>query len=500
MKAQKLFPIMLAFATLIVSFTQAEVRQPIVAGTFYPADSASLSEMVVSHLEQTGITDKINGEIIALIVPHAGLIYSGRIAAHSYGLLKNTPINNVILCGPSHRFGFKGVSVYGPGVNWKTPLGTVACNDDLCRRLVDYNPSIMVIKEAHINEHSLEVQLPYLQTVLPDFKIVPIVLGSQDAQSIDILANALSSLKCGLNTIMIASTDLQHYRPASEGWKMDSLVIVCLENLDTGRLEHLLATSAVKMCGGGATLAVMKAAITNGADRARLLRYGDSGDLTGDKSSVVGYLAAVLYRSPNNSKDQGTAGETPEKSTIAKSDNFYLSEASRKRLLQIARESIEYYLANKSIPKFDVTDNLRLPGAAFVTLEKNNQLRGCIGHIVAVDPLYETVATCAVQAAFGDGRFPPVHVDEIKELHIEISVLTPMQKVESLDDIKVGRDGLMIVKDARRGLILPQVAIDYELNRTEFLQHTCDKAGLPSDAYKSTDVVIYRFQALIFGE
>ena len=181
-------------------------------------------------------------------------------------------------------------------------------------------------------------------------------------------------------------------------------------------------------------------------------------------------------------------------------EKFELSDSDKTKLLQIARETIENYLDTRQIPEFEVPENLKIPGAAFVTLEKHGNLRGCIGHVVAMEPLYKTVAVCAVQAAVSDPRFPPLRAEELKDIHIEISVLTPQQKVESLDEIEVGRDGLVIAQGSQRGLLLPQVATEYGWNRTEFLQHTCRKAGLPVSAYKSPGTEIYKFQALIFGE
>ena len=153
-----------------------------------------------------------------------------------------------------------------------------------------------------------------------------------------------------------------------------------------------------------------------------------------------------------------------------------------------------------TVPEFEVSDNLKKFGAAFVTLEKNGQLRGCIGHTSAVEELYKTVSTCAMQAAVSDRRFPPVEFKELKDIHIEISVLTPMQLVESWDDIEIGRDGLMIFKCNNRGLLLPQVDDDYKWDRITFLEQTCAKAGLPREAYKAPDAVVYKFQAVIFGE
>ena len=474
-------------------------RQPVVAGSFYPADSATLDSMVRDHLKRVTDRPDIDGEIVALIVPHAGLVYSGRIAACSYKLLEGSSINRVILCGPSHRYPFQGASVYGPQVQWHTPLGVIPCDDELCTAALQHD-GVNVVSNAHTHEHSLEVQLPYLQTVLSDFSIVPIVIGHQSERGIGILTTALESLEYDAQTIMVASTDWQHYKPASVGAPMDSLGISCLLNLDPDQLASLLASGDVEMCGGGVAVAVTRAALARGANRASLLRYGHSGEYSGDNSSVVGYAAIVLYRQHNGNDSSESKSSNQKEPSVNKKEPYRLSDTHKIRLLQIARQSIASYLKSGKIPAFDVPDILTDPGAAFVTLEKQAKLRGCIGYTQAVQPLYRTVSECAVKAATQDHRFSPVTAEELPNLHIEISVLTPLEEVGSLDEIEVGRDGLMIVLGNRRGLLLPQVAVDNGWDLTTFLEKTCWKAGLPIDAYKSPEAVIYRYQALIFGE
>ena len=175
---------------------EGAVREPAVAGSFYPADSSQLADLVQSHLDMAGNLPEINGQIIALVVPHAGLAYSGKIAAYSYKLLEDKDIENVILCGPSHRFRFDGLSVFGPFVTWKTPLGSIKCNNDLCDRLINYNGKIEAYKQAHVKEHSLEVQLPYLQSVLSDFQIIPIVMGNQTEENANVLAEEIGRASC----------------------------------------------------------------------------------------------------------------------------------------------------------------------------------------------------------------------------------------------------------------------------------------------------------------
>ena len=495
-----------AVLILLLSFcitgSYAAVREPAVAGTFYPNDSLELARTIAGHLELVNDLPEIDGRIIALIVPHAGIMYSGKIAAHSFKLLEDREIGNVILCGPSHRYRFDGLSVFGPFVTWKTPLGEVKCNNDLCDRLISYDRNIELFRQAQIQEHSLEIQLPYLQTVLDNFQIVPITMGLPRAETIDLLARALQMLDFDDRTVIVASTDWQHYRPAEIGRAMDSLGIDCLKNLDAKGLQAYLNSGQVEMCGGGPVAAVIKAAVEMGADRVKILAYGDSGDESGDKSNVVGYAAAVIYKSHENSdKPDSGSSETPVPLEGDKlPDPFELNRSQKQELLKIARRTLEKVLAGGEIPEFEVSDNLRKFGAAFVTLEKNGQLRGCIGHTTASDMLYKTVTQCAVQAATGDPRFQPVTEKELKDIHIEISVLSPMQPVRNLDEIVVGRDGLMIFKGGMRGLLLPQVAVDYGWDRTTFLEQTCRKAGLASEAYKDPDAVIFKFQAVIFGE
>ncbi len=491
----------LSLARLLCCDTvRAEVRKPVVAGSFYPADSTALARMVHDHLEQASDLPAVKGRIVALIVPHAGLVYSGAIAACAYKLLEESKVNTVILCGPSHHYGFEGVSVYGPGVVWQTPLGTVPCDDSLCRRLVNSSDRLAVIRNAHAREHSLEVQLPYLQTVLGTFRLVPITMGYPTGTTVEALADALANLDIDEHTVLIASSDWQHYRPASDGWPMDSLGMDCLKHLDADRLESYLQSGRVEACGGGAVVAVVKAAVAHGATRIKILRYGDSGDVSGDKSSVVGYVAAVLYATTGEESGQGNDRAEKAQGRPQPAPTFELSQAEKKTLLEVARTSIRRYLTDGSLPEFEVTENLQRPGAAFVTLKKHGQLRGCIGHTVASEPLYRTVSTCAVQAAVADPRFQPLKLPELDSVEIEISVLTPLQDVNILEEIEVGRDGLMISMGKRRGLLLPQVAAEYGWDRVQFLRQTCLKAGLPTDAYKSPHAHIQKFQAVVFHE
>ncbi len=463
--------------------------------------------MVTEHLGAVSSSEPIDGDIIALIVPHAGLVYSGPIAAHAYKLINGNSFDRVVLCGVSHRHRFKGISVYGPGIVWKTPLGEVPCGDEICRKLLGSFEGVEVIPEAHLQEHSLEVQLPYLQTVLTGFKIIPIIMGYPDEENITLLEKVLTGVPDEGRTVLIASTDWQHYRSASEGWKLDSVGIDCIKNLDADRLEKSLQTGKTEMCGGGAAVAVMRAAISRGANRVKILKYGDSGDQSGDKSSVVGYLAAVIYRSgKESSNDEVKIDEKSETAlSVTTTDTALFNERDltsdvKNKLLSLARNSILSYMENRTVPAIETDGCLGKPGAAFVTLTRNGHLRGCIGQTAATESISGTVANCAIQAAFGDPRFLPVGPDELPQLHIEISILTPLKKITSLDEIEVGRDGLMIAYGNSRGLLLPQVAASYRWSREEFLIQLCRKAGIPPESYRRPEAVIYKFGAIVFGE
>lgn len=491
--------------TLIGATSYGAVREPAVTGNFYPSDSVELDRMVTGHLDAVKELPEINGRILAIVVPHAGLIYSGHIAAYGYKMLEGRDIKNVIICGPSHHYRFDGLSVYGPFIKWKNPLGLVECNKDLCDKLISSDRNIELFRQAQLKEHSIEVQLPYLQKVLDDFEIVPIAMGEQSPKTIDLLTDALVSIMDDPGNVMVVSTDWQHYRPAEIGWAMDSLGIECLKELNPDRLQSYLSTGQVQLCGGGPAVAVIRAALKLGADGVKILAYGDSGDISGDKSKVVGYTAAVIYKAAEPvepDKSEKTELESTPVPIEGKKlpDLFALDRENKRELLKIARKTLESYLDGSGIPDFQVSDNLKKFGAAFVTLEKNDQLRGCIGHITATDMLYKTVADCAVQAATEDPRFPPVSRQELDGLHIEISVMSPIQPVEDLNEIVVGRDGLMIFQGARRGLLLPQVATDYGWDREEFLEQTCRKAGLDKNAYKDSSAIIYKFQAVVFAE
>jgi AmmeMemoRadiSam system protein B len=267
------------------------VRRTAVAGSWYPADRETLAREVDRHLDSAG--EPPRGEPIAIIAPHAGLMYSGPIAGHAYNLLRGRDIEVAVLVGPSHYVGFEGVAIYERGA-FDTPFGAVPIAEHCASAVATASRHVAPHPTAHVREHSLEMQLPFLKRVLPDATIVPLVMGHQRRETANDLGDAIATAVKGLRAILIASTDLSHYQNAATASKLDSRVIGQVQRFDADGLMSLLETFPEHACGGGPTVSVMRAAKLLGARDARVLKYGHSGDVSGDKDAVVGYLAAAF--------------------------------------------------------------------------------------------------------------------------------------------------------------------------------------------------------------
>ena len=324
--------------------------------------------------------------------------------------------------------------------------------------------------EAFDKEHSLEVQLPFLQTVLKDFTIVPILIGSPSRQTFEHLISKLTTI-LDERTLLVASTDLSHYHAYSTAKEMDSKVIAAIERLSASDTLDLLRTDKSELCGGFPVIIVMEAARRSGANLGVVFKYANSGDIAGDKERVVGYASVGLYKSP-------------------------FTREEKKELLALARNAITGYVTNGKAPEVEIKNSkFKTDGAVFVTIKENGSLRGCIGHIQAVMPLYQSIIKNAVAACSSDPRFPPMKKEELKDMEIEISILSPFVPLKDVKDIQVGKHGLYIMKGMQSGLLLPQVATEFGWDRNTFLEHVCMKAGLSKDAWK--DAEIYTFTAEI---
>jgi MEMO1 family protein len=272
------------------------IRRPAVAGSWYPGSAAALAAAVDALLRQAPAAH-VGGDLIALVSPHAGLMYSGPVAAHAYQLLRTRAFDVAVLVGPSHYVGFDGVALYADDGGFETPLGTAAIDRECADALQRASPIVRTMPTVHGREHSLEMQLPLLMRVAPSIKIVPLLVGAQTAATAEALGDALAQAVRGRRALLVASTDLSHYHDAQTAARLDRVVIDCVERLDADGLQRALDVQPEHACGGGPTVAVIRAARMLGANRATILNYADSGDVSGDKSSVVGYLAAALARS-----------------------------------------------------------------------------------------------------------------------------------------------------------------------------------------------------------
>ncbi|PKK83351.1 MAG: hypothetical protein CVT49_09115 [candidate division Zixibacteria bacterium HGW-Zixibacteria-1] len=473
-----------------------EVRHPAVAGAFYPADPMALTKMLAEFFAKAK-KKPLSGRPIAIIAPHAGYVYSGKTAAMAYKHLEGQQYDVVVVISPSHTIFFQGSSVYD-GDAYQTPLGTVEIDTELSRKIGSMHPSIYLSNKGHTGgsirgEHSLEVQLPFLQQVLGKFKLVAIVLGDQEEATCRVLGEVLASALGGLNSLIVASSDLSHFHEEKEARKLDGHIQRAVEEYDADKLLNALMSGRGEACGGGPIAAAIIASKKLGGEEVIITGYSTSGETTSDFSEVVGYLSALIVSSKAVPKRDTAMGSPAKKKYqgLVKEDKEYL--------LKLAKDAV---VAAMNKEKFSVSEPsarvLKENSGAFVTLKIRGALRGCIGMIRAAKPLYQTVMEMAQAAAFEDPRFEPLTKDELDHIEIEISALSPLQRVEDPEQIQVGRDGLMIVMQMHSGLLLPQVATENNWDRTTFLEQTCLKAGLPKSSYKDKAAQIYRFTAEVF--
>jgi MEMO1 family protein len=438
-----------------------DTRPAAVAGLFYPSDARALAREVdhllgAVALEGTACAPKM------LVVPHAGYVYSGSIAAQAYALLApwRGHIRRVIVLGPTHRVAVRGLAL--PDVSaFATPLGRVELDPDAPSRLSGLS-QVRVNAEAHAQEHSLEVQLPFLQRVLGTFTLVPLAVGEASAAQV---AQVLERLWGGDETLVVISTDLSHYLSHAQAQARDRATVERILQLDPA-LDHAQACGATPL--GGALLAARVHGLVP-----RLLDLRNSGDTAGDRDRVVGYCAMAFEARAD------TAGAIDD--TGAEDDDPVLARA----LLSRARNAIARALdlPTAAEPGHPALDS---PGATFVTLHLDGELRGCVGGLSAERPLADDVRMHALAAAFRDPRFEPLAVEEFAELDIEVSLLEPAQPVaarteaEAHQALRPGIDGVLLEWRGRSATFLPQVWQQLPLP-AEFLGALKRKAGLAAD-------------------
>ncbi len=467
------------------------IRKPTAAGLFYPEDPVLLRSMILEMLE--GPSRQVSGSIKSLIVPHAGYSYSGKTAACAYREIRHSSFKRVIVVAPSHQDAFRGVSIYS-GDTYQSPLGEIEVDRDFCDLLGEKCAVAKISDKGHrvapgsrFGEHALEVQLPFLQCALGEFKLVPLIMGQQDLGTAARLGQSLAALDDCESTLIVASSDLSHFHSYEKARSMDLKFLEALQQFDYFTLSHFLDSGEIEACGGGPVLAAMIASENRGAEKCELLEYKNSGDIdSATRNRVVGYASALLIKDPERSADPITS---------------WLTTGEKTYLLDLARISVESAVSggeNKILEEL-IPEKLMEKGAVFVTLTEDGSLRGCIGSIIPHDMLYRAVASAAVSAALHDPRFRPVTTGDLPNLSYDISVISRFKLVADIDEILVGKHGLLIESGFNKGLLLPQVATEHSWDRLTFLQQTCIKASLPRDAWMDPLTDLFVFSASVFS-
>lgn len=454
---------------------EENIRKPVFAGTWYPSDARELKNTINLYIYNSKNIN-FNGEIKALIVPHAGYAYSGQIAGDGFRQLQNREYKNIFILGTSHRYYLTNVSASNFEY-FSTPLGEIKVSKK-SREMEEKEEIISIIEEAHKQEHSIEVELPFLQEVLEDFQIIPLIVGESNSNELkEVLTKYL-----GEEDLIVVSADLSHYHEYNQALITDAYTIKNILELNS---EEVLNSEIDSPWGVASLLEIAK----EKSWKPYLIAYANSGDITGNKTSVVGYGAIVFV------------DEKYEKES-------YFTEEEREFMLNLARESAEEYLKKgktMELNEKEVPERLKENKACFVTFTENNQLRGCIGHILPQKPLYECIIENSINAAIKDTRFSPVIYDEMKNIRIDISILSVPVKLEYsnpeelLSKLKTKEHGVIIQRDSYQSTFLPSVW-EFIPNKKEFLANLCVKAGMEGECWTDQKTQIYFYTAEDFSE
>ena len=488
MKRQSLLSCLIFLVVCIMiasSYTQASaytVRKAAYAGRFYPATSEELTK-TIAQFTRTAQASPVkfpkDKQLKALILPHAGYVYSGQTAAYAALVLSGRYFSKVFLMGPDHRVGFPGASVSTADA-YETPLGTIRLSEDASRlrktgSLFTYNAAS---DEA---EHSVEVVLPFLQTYIKEFSLVPVVMGPGD---INAYVKAMEPLVDD-KTLLVASSDLSHYLPQDAAKARDASTIDMIKKLK----REGLTPESNRACGAIPIRVILEFARKNQWDPV-LLHYATSGDASGEYGRVVGYAAIAFF-----------GGQPMDK---------HFTKEQGMALVALARRTIQENLgvqapSNPKLAEALADEALTVKAGTFVTLTMNGQLRGCIGSLEAREPLVEGVKHNALNAAFRDPRFSALTKKELGNVHVEVSILTdpkPLAYTDSKDLLKKlrpGIDGVIIREGYAGSTFLPQVWEQLP-DKEEFLAHLCMKAGLGNDEWKKGKLEVQTYQVQYFEE
>jgi len=481
-------------------------RTPYVAGQFYPGNKDALEKILESLFKEgkSLLINKNEEKLRAIIVPHAGYIFSGVVAASAYNQINpDTEYERIFIIGSSHRTYFDGASIYNLG-HYETPLGTVTVDLEIANDLINKYKEFTYRQDAEVGEHTIEVQLPFLQYKLKkDIKIVPIIIATQNPITCKLIAEHLKPYFNDKNLFVI-STDFSHYPSYNDAIKVDKFTYEAILSNSSSKLLTTLKTNddlgidnlATSLCGWTSVLTLLYLTEKSKNLEYKLIEYRNSGDanIYGDKSRVVGYCAIAVI--------EKKIEDTNKAITNQNQTEFKLNKDDKIKLLKIARNTLDEFVRHGTIYKIkesDISENLKTPCGAFVSLHKNHQLRGCIGNFSRDVPLYKVVQEMTIASCSRDYRFNPVEPEELKDIEIEISVLTPLKRINTINEIILGKHGIYIIKDGRSGTFLPQVATQTGWNLEEFLGHCArDKVGIGWDGWKNAD--IYTYEAIVFSE
>ena len=471
-------------------------REPVAAGRYYSADPATLKNDLKQLFSAGEKADEMM-DIRAIISPHAGYVFSGEVAASAFSAIpENRKYKNIFLIGSSHVMAFDGASVYNTG-DYITPLGKIKVNREIANAIRNSSPLFSYRTDAHIQEHSLEVQIPFIQYYFEDPpQIVPIIIGTNNIDNIRAISEALRPYFTEDNLFVISS-DFSHYPPYNRAKQVDKVTADAIITKDPDAFLDALRKNASRsisglvtsMCGWTSGLLLLYLAEDDPDLVFEKISYCNSGDTPyGNKEEVVGYNAIILKNKKNSSP------------VANNSSGMTFSDDEAQQLIGIARASIRTMLYDNSQFNIDpdkMPPSLRKNMGAFVTLKINGVLRGCIGRFISTEPLCEVVRQMALASAFEDHRFTPLTKAEFNKIEIEISVLSPMRKISDISEIVLGRHGIYITKDLRSGTMLPQVATENNWTVEQFLGYTSrDKAGLGWDGWKDADIYVYEAAVL----
>ena len=478
------------------------VRAPAVAGQFYPADGAQLKQALEAYLADA-VAPRTERPV-AIVVPHAGYAYSAQIAADAFRQAAGHRYDVVVILGANHSAAnFNRIAVYS-GAGYRTPFGVAETDRAVADALVREDRDAVFDQAAQAQEHSVEVQVPFVQHLFPGVKIVPIVVGADDPAVCTRFGRALASVLKGRQPLIVASSDLSHYPSAKDAPAVDRRTLEAIASLnpdffreaavsDLSRGVDSLVTTA---CGAAPIMAAMAAATDLGATRGVVISYANSSFVAvGDAARVVGY-GAVVFTAGARGRDLGGL----DKASPASASNDPLNGADKQALLTLARETLRRYLTTQTLPLVrGFSPRAERVQGAFVTLKARGELRGCIGQIIGTAPLSRVVSMMALESALNDPRFDKVRASELDGIEIEISALTPPKAVPDPSAIVVGRDGVILQKGGQSAVFLPQVAPEQGWSRDEMLDNLCLKGGMPAGCWK-TGAKLQTFQADVFSE